>query len=554
MVDRTLKTIFKGVYERFRLEIDQIKRNFPHEDLVWLEETPIFAFKDAIKLLNDSGWRDEDDKPLPVDEDLGTRDEIQLGRVIKEKYGTDYYIIDKFPASARPFYTMPDPNDPTYTNSFDVFVRGQEIISGGQRVHDPKLLMQQMDKAKVDPKTMEEYLSGFHWGAPPHAGAGVGLERLLMLLLQLGDIRNATMYPRDPRSLPARQVVRELRHPEASTLHPPWEDKDTTDTEQELQPLTQLIANYGDASNTSWLEPKFTIWRCAETGAAVGYVKHEGFAMTVGDPLCHQSQYTKVIATFLEHVKRETDLKPLWLLCGGNAADILGDKFEWRTFSCASEQRVDLTDLVANKDNDIQRKIRHATKEGIKMVDIPLGERPSREFREKIDKRIEDWLGSRKEHQHVHLTDVHPWQDMEHRQYHYATDKSGTIHALIILCQLSAEHGWQVKFSLDFPNSPSGTVELANVHALKAMESTGAKICTFGGAASEKFIPGHHLKGARVKILSKAYQTIRLEQKLTQKTDFREKLGAEEDPIWICYPPRGLGPKGIHAILTFFED
>jgi aspartyl/asparaginyl-tRNA synthetase len=129
LIDRTLKSIFKNIYENHRHEIEMVKRQFPHEDLVWLEQTPILPFKQAIEMLNATGWTDDDGKPLPLDEDLGTRDEIQLGRVMKEKYGTDYYILDKFPTSARPFYTMPDPNDPMYTNSFDIFVRGQEITS-----------------------------------------------------------------------------------------------------------------------------------------------------------------------------------------------------------------------------------------------------------------------------------------------------------------------------------------------------------------------------------------------------------------------------------------
>lgn len=126
LIDRTLKSIFENIYKNHRHEVDMVKRQFPHEDLVWLEKTPIIPFKEAIQMLNETGWTDEDDKPLPLDEDLGTRDEIQLGKVIKEKYKTDYYILDKFPAAARPFYTMPDPEDPTYTNSFDIFVRGKQ--------------------------------------------------------------------------------------------------------------------------------------------------------------------------------------------------------------------------------------------------------------------------------------------------------------------------------------------------------------------------------------------------------------------------------------------
>lgn len=134
MLDSTFKHIFEGIYQNHRRELEIVKRHFPHDDLVWLPETPVIPFAQAIQMLNDSGWRDEHGQPLPVDEDLGTRDEMQLGRLIKQVYGTDYYILDKFPASARPFYTMSDPDNPEITNSFDIFLRGQEILSGGQRI------------------------------------------------------------------------------------------------------------------------------------------------------------------------------------------------------------------------------------------------------------------------------------------------------------------------------------------------------------------------------------------------------------------------------------
>lgn len=552
-LDNVFKNIFKGVYERCRHEIDTLKRQFPHEDLQLAEETPIIPFVEGIKMLNDSGWRSENGEMLPEDEDLGTRDEIQLGKLVKERYQTDYYVLDKFPAGARPFYAMPDPTDPRFTNSFDIFLRGQEILSGGQRIHDAGMLAEQMERMKVDPKTMEEYMQGFEWAAPPHGGGGIGLERMLMLLLSLGDIRHATLFPRDPKSLPARPVMKQLRHPEASTLHPPWEGKDRAAASIEFQPVEKLIANYGDASNTSWLEPRTEIWRDPGTGAAVGFVPHQGYAITVGDPLCHLQQYTKTISGYLRYIKKERNLKPLWLLCGAEAEIVLAEKFDWRTFSVAAEQRLDPSNNPAVHDHDVQRKIRHAEKEGIKIHDCPIGSPPADAIKEQIDQRIKDWLANRKGKQ-VHLTDIHPWQDMEHRQYHYSVDKEGTITGLVILAQLSPDHGWQVKFSLDFPGAPSGAIEHLVMHALKAAAATGATSVTFGGGAMNKFVPGHNLKGTRVKVLSKAYHAIASELKLTAKSEFREKLGAQEDPIYVCYPPRGLGPGGVKAILSFFED
>ncbi|KNG44146.1 aspartyl-trna synthetase [Stemphylium lycopersici] len=553
VLDRTFKAIFKGIYERFRPEIEVIKKHFPHDDLVWLDETPIIPFAEGIRMLNASGWRDDDGNELDENEDLGTRDEVQLGRVIKEKLGTDYYILDKFPASARPFYAMNDPNNPALTNSFDIFCRGQEILSGGQRIHDADMLLDKMRKLKVDPSSMEDYIQGFQWGAPPHGGGGIGLERILMLMMGLGNIRHASMFPRDPKSLPEKPVVKQLRHPEASTMHPPWEGQDRAVAKIDLQPIEKLIANYGDATNTSWLEPRTEIWRDDSTGAAVGFVPQDGFAITVGDPLCHESQYLKTMAAYLKYIKKERNLKPLWLLVGAAVEDVLATKFNWRTFSVTGEQRVDPAHNPAEKDSDVQRKIRHAEREGVKIADYALGSPPPQDVKQKVDARVEDWLKNRKGKQ-VHLTNIHPWQDEEHRQYHVATSPDGTIAAFVTMAQLSPDHGWQVKYSLDFPGAPSGSIEQVVTHALKQVAASGATSVTFGGGASSKFTPGHNVKGTRVKVLSRAYHAIATELKLTNKTEFREKLGATDDPSYICYPPHGLGPMAVKAILNFFSD
>ncbi|KAG8908261.1 aspartate--tRNA ligase dps1, partial [Tulasnella sp. 417] len=112
-----------------------------------------------------------------------------------------YYILDKFPSAVRPFYTMPDAADPHYSNSYDFFMRGEEILSGAQRIHDPAFLTKRMQECGVDPDSMKGYLDAFKVGAPPHGGGGIGLERVVMLYLKLGNIRRASMFPRDPRRL-----------------------------------------------------------------------------------------------------------------------------------------------------------------------------------------------------------------------------------------------------------------------------------------------------------------------------------------------------------------
>jgi ergosteryl-3beta-O-L-aspartate synthase len=176
VIDEMLKAVFKGVYENHRVELEIIKRRFPHEDLVWLDKTLRIPFADAIQLLVDSGWT-QDGKPPSANEDLSTPAEVRLGELVKQKYHTDYYILDKFPSSARPFYTMLDAENPKVSNSFDIFLRGQEIVTGGQRIHDAEELEDRMKELGVPAAGMEEYLQGFEYGAPPHAGCGIGLEQ-----------------------------------------------------------------------------------------------------------------------------------------------------------------------------------------------------------------------------------------------------------------------------------------------------------------------------------------------------------------------------------------
>lgn len=93
---------------------------------------------------------------------------------------------------------MPDPENPRLSNSFDIFVRGEEILSGGQRLHSATELIKRLKEAEIDPKEMADYVNAFKWGMPPHAGGGIGLERLVMLFLKLGNLRVYILYFKIP--------------------------------------------------------------------------------------------------------------------------------------------------------------------------------------------------------------------------------------------------------------------------------------------------------------------------------------------------------------------
>lgn len=556
VLDNTIKTIFAGLYKRYRKEIDIIKNQFPHEDLVWLDKTPIIPFVEGVQLLADSGWLDEAGNPPSPVEDLSTRDEIRLGQLIKEKYHTDYYILDKFPASARPFYTMPSPTDLRYTNSFDIFVRGQEIVSGGQRIHHPQMLEDSMRKSGIDPDDMEEYMEGFRWGAPPHAGAGIGLERLVMLILQLGNIRLASMFHRDPRSFPPKPIAEKLRHPEADTTRPQWRLEDGSPhslDEKQMPPLHDLIANYGDATSTSWGDERYKIWRDPHTGAAVAYVPSNHFAILPGNPLCDPNQYLRTITSFLRWLKKATKLKPIWILCSYEIEELLGERLGWKTLSCVADERVDPNQNPAVTDPEVGRKVRHAQSEGVKITDIPAGTPVPDDIKKRANARVDDWLANRNGTQ-VHLSNIDLFRDESHRRYFIAEDRNGTICGIAVLAMLAPRYGWQAKYTLDFPGAPSGTIEYITTHAISAAAAANIKSLTFGGGATDRLVPGHHLSGAKVKMLQRAYEATVKQFNLSRKSEFRAKMGAKEEPLWIAYPPRGLGPKGIKAIMDFFQD
>ncbi|KAK2030149.1 aspartyl-tRNA synthetase [Colletotrichum zoysiae] len=520
VLDQTLKNIFTAVHSMPELKI--IRERFPSEDLVWLDETPIIPFHEGLQMLRDDG-RDVED------EDLSTPDEIRLGELVKEKYGTDYYILDKFPANARPFYTH-KADDPFWTNSFDIFVRGQEVCTGGQRINDPAELRKSMAEKGIPEEDMAEYLEAFDLGAPPHGGAGLGLDRVVFLLLNLGDVRYGTLFYRDPKSLPSRSF--HLPHPSADTTKA-WAGK-------ELPRLEELIANYGDATNTSWLDERFEIWRHS-SGAAVGYVKQGKFVMITGDPLCDRGQYEEVIPAFVEFVTKELKLTPVWMLVSNKVQEILGRRIGWRTLSCTVEQRAD-ADQHTTPDGRAARRVK---REGIKIHEL----KPNEDFMKRADQAIEAWKEKRKSKKQVHLTEIRPWIDQAHRRY-FAAEKDGKVLCMVVLAQLAPRYGWQVKWALDFPDAPNGTIEVLVEYALSCISGP----VTFGAGVSDRLVPGEHLHGIRARFLSKVYAGIVKSLGLGKKAEFRDKFGVLGEQVYICYPRHGVTLFDLKEIVKFFMD
>ncbi|KAG6524495.1 aspartate--tRNA ligase 2, cytoplasmic-like [Zingiber officinale] len=195
IVDHLFVAMFDDLNENCKTELDGINKQYPFEPLKYLRKTLRLNFQEGIQMLKEAGVEVD---PLG---DLNTEAERKLGRLVREKYDTDFYILCRYPLAVRPFYTMPCYDDPAYSNSFDVFIRGEEIISGAQRVHLPELLTTRAEACGIEVKTISSYIDSFRYGAPPHGGFGVGLERVVMLFCALNNIRKTSLFPRDPQRL-----------------------------------------------------------------------------------------------------------------------------------------------------------------------------------------------------------------------------------------------------------------------------------------------------------------------------------------------------------------
>lgn len=157
------------------------------------EQFPAIYFPEAQELI--LRLHGEDCRGEP---DLAPQHERWLGEWARQEYGSDFLFVTGYPMAKRPFYTHPNPADPAYSNSFDLLFRGTELVTGGQRLH---LYQAYLDSAAArgytDLTPFETYFETFKYGMPPHGGFAIGLERFIMQLLGLDNVRLATLFPRD---------------------------------------------------------------------------------------------------------------------------------------------------------------------------------------------------------------------------------------------------------------------------------------------------------------------------------------------------------------------
>ncbi len=159
-------------------------------------EVPRITFREAQQIILDRHGENRFEEP-----DLSPQDERWLGEWALEEHGTDFVFVTHFPTTKVAFYSKPDPGDPEYALNFDLIFRGQELVSGSQRINDHDELLARLEARGMNAASFTGYLEAFKYGMPPEGGFAIGSERLLMRLVGAGNIRETTLFPRDVNRL-----------------------------------------------------------------------------------------------------------------------------------------------------------------------------------------------------------------------------------------------------------------------------------------------------------------------------------------------------------------
>lgn len=178
----TLKISGKEYLELLQVELPAINNKIPR-----------IKFEEAINILKENYNKND------LEGDLDPEAEKLLCKYVKENLNSDFVFLTNYPRKKRPMYTMPLGEEGTH--SFDLLFKGIEITTGGQRIHDYKMLVENMKYKGLNPNNYDNYLEIFKYGMPRHGGLAIGLERITAKLLGLENVREATLITRDRKRL-----------------------------------------------------------------------------------------------------------------------------------------------------------------------------------------------------------------------------------------------------------------------------------------------------------------------------------------------------------------
>ncbi len=195
MAEETVRFILNQVEEKNKEHLKLLNATIP----VMIDKTPTLSLREVQEKIFEKFGRD-----VRGEKDTNPQDEREICEIIKEETGSDFVFIYGYPTRKKPFYVYPDPDEPEYNQGMDLICRGVEWLSGGRRVNEYEQLMKHVETWKMDPEKIKMFLEAFKYGVPPEGGFALGAERITMQLLELKNIREASMFPRDMNRIDER--------------------------------------------------------------------------------------------------------------------------------------------------------------------------------------------------------------------------------------------------------------------------------------------------------------------------------------------------------------
>ena len=188
MAEETIRFILKQVEIKNSEHLKILNATLP----VMIDKTPTFSLREVQQKIFEKFGRD-----VRGEKDTNPQDEREICEIVKEETGSDFVFIYGYPTRKKPFYVYPNPEEPEYNEGMDLLCRGVEWLSGGRRINDYDQLMKHVEIWKMDPNKVKMFLEAFKYGVPPEGGFALGAERITMQILELKNVREASMFPRD---------------------------------------------------------------------------------------------------------------------------------------------------------------------------------------------------------------------------------------------------------------------------------------------------------------------------------------------------------------------